>query len=458
MIKRIVIGLIVVFVLTGLAAVEQLSLEAAKDLVLEQNLAYKSLQAKGEKSLYSQKSALFSFFPSAQASGRHLRYDPEMQLSGEYSTQLGLSLNQPLLANGSIYYGYKMQKENNKLAELAIKQKRVELLTQLEILYYNVLESEKNLNIAESSLERAEKAFANGQVRFQQATISKDQLLRLEVDVTNKSLNLLTNRSSLSEAYRSLLTYLNSKQNYELVEVDFIENRSLLEQQRLLGANFAIAMYGSQAEGNLLYRQLLEQLTHYLTENSPQLASSEVSLSIAAYSLKQQQASYLPNLNLSLETNWSATKKNSTFNDQTTLMLNASVAIFPLVNKFYNVQTQKMNQRATNYDYHSLQQTLESTLETSLNNYLTALQRTQLAEQTFNLNNEIFQQRTTKYQAGLISVDEYLDAQVELDQAKEQFNSSLYGFLKSESALRRTMGMENNVTLINIFRKVLEEK
>lgn len=46
MIKRIVIGLIVVCVLTGLAAVEQLSLEAAKDLVLEQNLAYKSLQAK----------------------------------------------------------------------------------------------------------------------------------------------------------------------------------------------------------------------------------------------------------------------------------------------------------------------------------------------------------------------------------------------------------------------------
>lgn len=458
MIKRIAIILMLFYVLAGLTAVEQLSLEAAKDLVLEQNLAYKSLQAKGSKSLYAQKSAFTSFFPSAQASGRHLRYKPETQPSGEYSNQIGLSVNQPLLANGSIYYGYKMQKENNKLAELAIKQKRVELLTQLEILYYNVLESEKNLNIAESSLERAEKAFGNGQVRFQQATISKDQLLRLEVDVTTKSLNLLTNRSSLSEAYRSLLTYLNSEQDYTLVEVDFIDNPSLLEQQRLLGSNFVIDRYNSQREGNLLYKQLLERLTSYLTENSPQLASSQVSLNLAAYSLKQQQASYLPNLNLSLETNWSATEKNSDFTDQSTLLLNASVAIFPIVNKFYNVQSQKMNQRATTYEHHSLYQTLKTTLETSLNNYLTALQKTQLAEQTLTLNNEIFRQRTTKYQAGLISVDEYLDAQAELEQAKEQFNSSLYGFLKSESALRRTMGMEDNITLINIFREVLEEK
>ena len=71
---------------------------------------------------------------------------------------------------------------------------------------------------------------------------------------------------------------------------------------------------------------------------------------------------------------------------------------------------------------------------------------------------EIFQQRTTKYQANLISVDEYLDAQVELDQAREQFNSSLYGFLKSESNLRRTMGMEDNTTLIKIITEVLGEK
>lgn len=457
MAKKIAILLILFSVLTVLAT-EQLSLEAAKELVLEQNLAYKSVEVKGDKAGYSVKSSLFSFFPSAMVSGRHTRYEPEVMTSGEYSNQIGLSINQPILANGSIYYGYKMQKENSKLADLTIKQKRVELLTQLEILYYNVLESQKNLKIAESSLERANKAFENGKVRFKQATIAKDQLLRLEVDVTNKSLTLLSGKASLSDAYRSLQTYLNSDLDYELVEVDFLQNSSLLEQQRLVGSNFALDKFGSKIEGNLLYKKLLEKLTAYLTDNNAQLAMSQASVNLASYSLKQQQASYLPTLNLSLDKSWSASELNSDFNDQTTLMLNASMAIFPVVNKFYNVKAQVMNQRASNYDNESLVQTMKSTLETSLNNYLTALQRTQLAEQTLNLNTEIFQQRTTKYQANLISVDEYLDAQVELDQAREQFNSSLYGFLKSESNLRRTMGMEDNTTLIKIFTEVLGEK
>ena len=95
---------------------------------------------------------------------------------------------------------------------------------------------------------------------------------------------------------------------------------------------------------------------------------------------------------------------------------------------------------------------------TALNNYLVSIERIQLAEQTLSLNEEIFKQRTTNFQANLISVDEYLDAQVELDQAREQYNSSLYGFLKSESNLRRTIGLENNSELSEIITLALEEK
>ena len=458
MTKRTGLTIILLSCLTLILAANQLSLMAAKEMLLQQNLDYLSVKASKEKAEYSEKSAFYSYFPSASLSGTHTRYEPEIMVSGKYSNQIGLSINQPLLANGSIYFTNKIQKENNLISGLSVKNKRIEILTQIEILYYNALESQKNLTIAKNSSTRAQKAHDSGRVKFQQDVISKDQFLRLQVDVTNKSITLLNSRNSFSDAYRALKNYLNSESDFELVEVDFVLDSALVEDYRKLGANFSVTQNMISNKENLAYQNLLRRLIASATENNPQLALAESSINLASYSLKQQEASFLPTLNLSLNKNWSNTETSSEFNDQATLMLNASLAIFPLANKYYNVNAQKMNLKAVNYDYQSLSKGIESNLETALNNYLVSIERIQLAEQTLSLNEEIFKQRTTNFQANLISVDEYLDAQVELDQAREQYNSSLYGFLKSESNLRRTIGLENNSELSEIITLALEEK
>jgi len=458
MTKRIGLTIILLSCLSLILALEQLSLESAKDMLLQQNLDYLSVQASKDKAEYAKKSAFYSYFPSASLSGNHTRYEPEMMVSGKYSNQIGLSINQPLLANGSIYFTNKIQKENSVMSGISVQQKRIELLTQIEILYYNALESQKNLIIAKNSLERSQKAYESGKIKFQQDIISKDQLLRLQVDITNKSITLLNSKNSFSDAYRTLKNYLNSDSDFELVEVDFVLDSALVNEYAKIGANFTSTPRMSSNKENDYYQELLSKLTASATENNPQIALAKSSIKLASYSLKQQESSFLPTLSLSLNQNWSNSETSSDFSDQATVMLNASLAIFPLANKYYNVNAQKMNLKAVNYDYQSLLNGIESSLETALNNYLTSLERIELAQQTLSLNEEIFKQRTTKFQANLISVDEYLDAQVELDQASLQYNSSLYGFLKSESTLRRTIGLENNSELANIITLVLEEK
>jgi outer membrane protein TolC len=458
MTKRIGLTIILLSCLSLILAVEQLSLESAKKMLLQQNLDYLSVQASKEKAEQTEKSAFYSFLPSASLSGTHTRYEPELVSSGDYSNQIGLSVSQPLLANGSIYFNNKIQKENRLSSEVSVKQKKVEILSQLEILYYSALESQKNLAIVSSSLERAQKAYETGKIKFQQSLISKNELLKLQIDVTNKLITVINNRSSYNDAYRALQVYLNTEDDFELQEIEFVLDSSLLDNQRKLGSNFTLEQDGSSVKGNLAYQSLLKRLVDLSSQENPQISLAKSGIKIATYAVKQQQASFLPTLNLSLNTNWSATENSTEYDDQTTLMLNASLSLFPLVNKYHNVNAQKMNLKAVNYNYQSLLKGIESSLETALNSYLTSLEKIRLAELTFDLNKEIFQQMTTKFQANLISVDDYLDAQVEMDQAQEQYNSSLYGFLKSQSSLCRTIGLENSSELSNIITLVLEEK
>lgn len=458
MTKRRVITFLLLSSLSLILALDQLSLESAKELLLQENLEYLSVQALRDKAESSKKSAFYSFLPSASLSGNHTRYEPEIMMSGDYTNQIGLSVNQPLLANGSIYFNNKMQQQNSISSEVAVRQKRIELLTQVEIYYYNVLESRKNLLIAKSSLERAEKAYKTGQTMFQQAIISKDQLLRLQVDKTNKAITLLNHKNTYAVAYTALKAYLNTDRDFELVELDFIKDSTMLVKQRKLGSNFSLGQEDSFMKGNAAYQSLLSKLVELSSKQNPQIELAKSGIKLASYSLQQQQTSFLPTLNLSLNKAWSSSELNTEFKDQTTVMLNASLAIFPLVNKYHDVSTQKLNLKAVNYNYQSLLKGIESGLETALNNYLISLERIQLSELTLELNEEIFKQRTSNFQSNLISVDAYLDAQVELDQAREQYNSSLYGFLKAESALRRTIGLENNSELANIITLVLEEK
>lgn len=457
MTKRIILALLVLSSLSSVFALESLSLDLAKEIALENHLDYLSVQASRDKAESTKKSAFYSYLPSANLSGNHTRYEPESMMTGKYSNQIGISVTQPLLANGSIYYNNKIQQANSLSSEISVKQKRIEVLTQVEILYYNVLETQKNFQIAQSNVERAEQAYKNGKIKFQQNVISKDQLLRLQVDATNKAITQLNSKSAYSDAYRALKVYLNTSGNFTLQEVDFVEDGRASDKLNISG-KFSLHEDGTLIKGNQAYDRLLKGLVDLSSQQNPQIALAKSGINLATYSLNQQKSSFLPSLNLSLNHNWSASEASSDFEDQTTLMLNASLSLFPLVNKYHNVTAQKMNLKAVNYNYQSLLSGIESNIETSLNSYLISIERIELAKQTLTLNEEIFKQKKTMYDSNLISVDDYLDAQVEMDQARVQYNSALYGYLKSQSSLRSTIGLENNSEFENIITLVLKEK
>jgi outer membrane protein TolC len=457
MVKRILLALFVLSSLSIVLALDRLNLDKAKEMVLENNLEYLSVQASRDKADYNKKSAFYSYLPSGNFTGNHTRYEPELMMSGKYSNQFGLTLNQPLLANGSIYYRNKVQAENSKSANISVRQKRVELLTQVEILYYNVLESQKNLQLAQTNVERAWKAYESGKISFQQNVLSKAQLLRLQVDATNKAISQLNSKNAYSDAYRALQLYLNSDDDFSLEEVDFIAEEKSKDYLKMSG-KFALNDQGALIKDTKAYTKLLNKLLTTSIQENPQIAIAKTGINLAQYSLKQEQSSFLPSLNLSLNHNWSANELATDYEDQTSIMLNASISFFPLMNKVHNVNSQKMNLKQVNYNYQALLKDIKSRIETSLNNYLISLERIELAGQTLRLNQEIFKEQEAKFQNNLISVDDYLDSQAELDQASLQYNSSLYGLLKSQSNLAYTIGFEDSSQIANIITLILEEQ
>lgn len=419
---------------------EELTLDQAKKMLIEKNLDYKSSLSNVKSAEEDSKSSFYNFLPKGSLTANHT---PEV-LDGEESTRYGLTINQPILSNGNIFYSNKIKKESFKISDERNRQKRIELLIGLEQLYYDVLEATQNYQIAERAYNVSIKHNETGVIKLTSGILSKDQFLNLEVDVANKELTLIERENSLAIKRENLKKYLDSEVDYTLADVAFEEVEDIMSQLVAISSDAKTELYN--------------KLCSYSEENNSQLIISDYNNKLAAYNVSMNKMSYLPSLNLSYNVNWAENPITSDMEDQSTISLTASLPIFPLMNTHHNIKSVKYKQKESQYSLMSLQQSTKINIKNSFDSFLLSLKRINLSSTSLELRREIFKQKEAKFYASILSVEDMLDAEMELIQANEQYVSTLYGYLKMEATLRKTIGIEEKKTLDDIIINILAEK
>lgn len=441
--KKIIILLILVAMNFTLYA-KKITLEEATEIMLRNNYEYKSIQQGTKQADANKIASLMSYLPSASLNGNYTKFLPDQEMGvqkNSFNSQFGITITQPILNGGRIHYGYKTKNESFKMAKENEKSKKIALISELETSYYSVLEAKRNLSIAINSYRVSQKHLKSGKVKFEANVISKSDLLTFEVDTANKELTLLNASNNYATMMNNFMNMLNIDEDYELVDIDLLESEFLIN-------NYSSMILEHQDE-------ITQALLNYSSEINPSLKLLESKVILNEYAKKISQGSFLPTLSLVYTNNWSNSEIDTDYSDQGTLMLRASLPIFPLANTYYTTKSSSISLAQSKFDLLSMHQKIDTGIDTNVNNYIIACRRVTIANSALTLSQQLFSKKEVQYNSNLLSVDDYLDAQLEVDNARERFISSVYGYKKSEITLRKSVGIENQKELMQIIDNIV---
>ena len=149
------------------------------------------------------------------------QYSPA-RLTSYYAQPIYLSYMQSL----SGYNRFKWDRRTEpKQYEMAKRQyiESMELVSQTAVAYFwNCVSAMENRERAVKSFEDSKRLFEAGQTRFAMGTITRDQLMQIEVSMLNDSLQLSSAQVSLHSALNRLCSYIGYKEDTELhLQVDY---------------------------------------------------------------------------------------------------------------------------------------------------------------------------------------------------------------------------------------------
>ena len=425
--------IIVTFLLSlEFCAQEVLNLNEATNITLENNLNIKIFE-NFEKISDNNASFLNSgYLPQINAGAGLIKSNQNVEirtpsgLEGSLdniesdSNSANISLNFIIVDGTGRKFNYRKSKELLNKSKLEVKEVIENTIFQLYTVYFEACRLIEEKNIYKGNLEISNTRLNRKKLELEYGQSTSLEVLNAEVDFKNDSINYLNTISNLSNVKRDLNLIMNvdSEKMYDLVtEVDFL--------------NFD--------ELNDAYKNA--------QENNTSLKIDDKNIAISKNEMRATKSTYLPTIGLVGSYGWNESINdnpyaffNENINQGFSGGINLSWDIFNSGRKIIVNKNAKINyenskiekERRINLFFNEL----NSLYQTHTNNlYILEVQVKNL--ETNKLN---FERNLEQYNLGQLSSIQFRDAQLKLQKAELQKNSSKYSTKISELALMKISG------------------
>jgi len=211
--------------------VRTFTLRESIDLALKQSAVVHSVREGVNVSESGRKEAQTSFFPKFSTSYQYTRLNekPETTITGLGTVQTGtqdnyqwdVGVTQPVFAGGKIINAYRINKlgvDVSRMEEMITVQN---IILEVREAYFNILKSERILEVAEQSVEQLEAQRDTAQSFYDVGIIPKNDLLFAEVELANGKQQLVIAENSVQRAKAQFNTVVRRDIN-AFVEVEDI--------------------------------------------------------------------------------------------------------------------------------------------------------------------------------------------------------------------------------------------
>ena len=321
---------------------------------------------------------------------------------GVYSKNLGTShtnrfnLSVPIFDPG-LNAGEKQAKARYQISVLGEELAFITMKQTVSNAYYTLLAAIDAQQVCEKSVAALQDHLKNVQAQYDVGVVAKVDLLRSEVELTSAQQDLIKaeNRHSIAEA--RLNNMMGIDQDTKLNPVEELEYTA--------------------------YKEVLPNCINHAMLHRLDLQQSRLQVKAAEAALNGAKAGWMPSVSGSLSNSWSDDRWPGTEGSNWGVGVDVNMNVFDSGVTKSNVARAKANLMVAKESYRQDTDNVELDV------------RNAKAEEDYHI-------AQVRYEAGVGTNTDVLDAQVALHQARNNFNTSLYDYNLAKVALDTAMGIE----------------
>lgn len=348
-----------------------------------------------------------------------------------------LSINQ-LIFNGSYIVGLQASQAYKDLSIKSANQTREEMVMNISKAYYNVLIAQERLLLVDANLGRLDSLYRNTAAMYESGFVEKIDLDRLRVNINN----LKVNKQSMENLNNLSTRLLKFQMNYPF------------EQELLLTGSL---------ESEALQQVEVPDVTEWEYSNRPDYQVLQANYELQKLNIRNKYAEALPSISAFANLGYSTqspdfggifkTEANFSGNDQigpdkwygySTLGLRLSWNLFTGLQRSYQIQQEKLSLSKIDNGFKSLEKSIELDIQKSRDNLKDALDALDVQSENVALATNIFEITQVKYQEGVGSSLEVIEADTDLKEAQTNYYNALYDAIIAQLELKKALGLLYN--------------
>ncbi len=389
----------------------QLTIADSIRLALIHSRTLKISEADVVKKSWQIKEYQAAYFPTLNANQIQNRNHSESYITPYSSHATSLEAKTILYSGGLNESLVTQTKELYKGAQFSLAYTKQQVITATYLAYYNLLQSEKNVMLANEATQRLAQHLSAVQAQLSEGIVIKSDVLRTEVELAQAKQN-----------------YIRTQNTYKLANSQFTTLLGLPPEQNIIlyDPSFATVYDGS-----------LEQAIQTALFHRTDLKQIQQEEKAAQHGIQIAKSGYLPTVSLSLKKEW---QNHDNLSNSWSTQLSVDLNLFD-GNKTKSKVKQAEAENAKSHEL--LQQKAEQIILETKEAYFN-LQNSQaaldIASQVVTKAEEDYMIAQVRYQAGIGTNLDVIDSQGALTSAKLNCTNARYDYNKYIILLAQAMG------------------
>lgn len=418
----------------GVVNAQKISLNEAIQKGLENRLELKSQALNIEIANQENEKVKARWLPQVSANA-DVRWNTQLQttvlpfaLPGSSESQTTVQLGRPfnntfaLQAEQKVYdANKKVDKQVNatqiEVQKNTLEQQKINIRQAITEAYYSAVFNKEKLKLSETALQRATAYLEAAQVKFEQGAILKNDLDKFSLDVSNAK-----------------LTHTKNQQDYEL---------SLVSLQYQLNTNDKIEP-AEDLTSVFSYSQVVENQLN--TDKRTELKVEEFNLQLNELNAQKQKVKNLPTI--SAYGNYSFFQLAQTFNPFASgtwfpanyIGIRANIPIFDGKQAKLSTQDYVIRQKINQYNIERLKNDFNYESKSTWNTLQQSKLNLEEAKKNITLAQQILETDKFRFEKGVIVVSDLKNSEYSLQNAENQYLSSIYNFLVASVRYKKASG------------------
>ena len=347
-----------------------------------------------------------------------------------WESSFTFQISQPLLRNLGISVNlasiHIAQNEVNR-SVYGFKNKIIQVLSRVQLAYWNLVNAIANYDLQKKSLEQAENLYKITMARIKAGSLAAADILEAETNVASKQDSLILAEKMIYDAEDVLKQLINP------TDLNYYKHVRLMPTERYDFKKFQVDF---------------EKTLHEALKLRPDLRAAKIGLKTAGISVEKNKNQLLPKLDLSAELglggfgeslnkSWDQVKDTDFFS--WTVQLNLEI---PLGNRLARNQYLKSlaQKKQALAQYKLLESSVLTQVREAVRALLTAMRRTETAQKTRKLAERQLANEENKFRAGIIALFQVQTTEQKLTAARINESNALLGYQRALVQLGQAKG------------------